>query len=155
MADNTTTNDKASVEVPRQDQTTPVNAEAATAQFKATGGADAEVAAKAMTAEDIRQKALKDEAAAGRIHGVPKDEFQKLTLGEQKRAELNNPYSDLRNRLTQQDEVDYQILSSTNAYTIEAMTGVPISKLTERAKELGVNLKDSAAGNGGPGTGVG
>lgn len=150
MAD-TPNNDNKAVIVPRQDQPEQSDVTAAKEQAAATGGFDAEMKAKTLTAEEVRQKALKDDTAKGLVHGIPKEEFKGMSLGAQKKAELANPYSDLRNRLTQQDEVDFQILSSTNAYTIEAMTGVPVSKLIERAKELGVPLKDTSAGNGGPG----
>jgi hypothetical protein len=144
-----------SIEVPRQDKIRHEDVVTAQEQAKARGGAEADLKARTLTAEESRQNALKAEDAKGLINGIPKDEFKGMTLGAQKRAELNNPYSNLRNRVTIQDEVDFQILSNTNAYTIEAMTGVPLPKLIERAKELNAPLKDTAAGNGGPGTGIG
>ncbi len=144
-----------SVEVPRQDQVSQEDADTAQKQADTTGGHDAEMKARVVTAEETRQEALKADTDKGLIHGIPVGEFKGMSLGKQKRAELANPYSDLRNRLTQQDEVDFQILNNTNAYTIEAMTGVPLQKLIERAKELDAPLKDTAAGNGGPGTGIG
>lgn len=150
MADANKSNNQ-SVEVPRQD--VPAHEDVKTVQEQAdiTKGHDAEMKARQMTAEETRQKALADDKAKGLVHGIPKDEFDKMSLGMQKKAELANPYSDLRNRLTLQDEIDFSILNNTNAYTIEAMTGVPVPKLIERAKELGVALKDTSAGNGGPG----
>jgi hypothetical protein len=151
MADTPKENSNASVVVPRQDEVKTEDVTAVQAQAEATGGHDAEIKAKVLTAEEVRQKALKDDESKGLVNGIPKEEFDKMSLGDRRRAELNNPYSDLRNRITQQDEVDYQILSNTNAYTIEAMTGVSLEKLKVRSAELGVPLKDSAAGNGQPG----
>lgn len=144
-------NDNKSIAVPRQDQDAPSPAEQAQKQAEVTKGHDAEIKARELTGEELRQKALKDEADRGMKHGLLKEQYDKLSLGEQRRAELNDPYSDLRNRVSPQDEVDFQILSNTNGYTIEAMTGVPLAKLMERAKELGVTLKDTSAANGGPG----
>lgn len=141
----------ASVEVPRQDTITKETVDIAKKQAETTGGHDAGIKSRNLSAEETRQQALKDDEDKGLINGIPKDEFKGMTLGQQRRAELNNPYSDLRNRVTVQDEVDFQILSNTNAYTIEAMTGIPLAKLIERAKELNVPLKESAAGNGQPG----
>jgi hypothetical protein len=151
----TTEERPASVEVPRQDQPSHDQVKAAQKQAETTGGHDAEIKARTLSAEETRQQALKDDEAKGLINGIPKDEFNGMTLGKQRRAELNNPYSNLRNRITLQDEVDFQILSNTNAYTIQAMTGVELPQLIERAKELDAPLKDTAAGNGGPGTGIG
>jgi hypothetical protein len=151
MAEANKPTDSKSVAVPRQDQDAPSPAEVARHQADVTKGADAGIKARELSGEELRQQALKDDAAKGLKHGVLKEQYDKMTLGQQKRAELNDPYSDLRNRITPEDEVDFLILSNTNAYTIEAMTGVPIAKLVERAKELDVNLKDTSAGNGGPG----
>jgi hypothetical protein len=151
MAEANDTKDNKSIAVPTQDQNAPSPAAQAQEQAKVTKGHDAEVKARELTGEELRQKALKDEAAKGMIHGLLKEQYDKMTLGQQKRAELSNPYSDLVNRVTPQDEIDLQILSNTNAYTISAMTGEPIDKLIARAKELDINLKDTSAGNGGPG----
>jgi hypothetical protein len=144
-------NDNKSIEVPRQDQDAPSPAEVAREQAKVTKGADAEIKARELSGEELRQKAIKEEAERGMKHGLLKEQYDKLSLGDQKRAELNDPYSDLRNRITEQDEVDFQILNNTNGYTIEAMTGVPLAKLFDRAKELGTTIKGNSAANGGPG----
>jgi hypothetical protein len=150
-ANNTNEDKNKSITVPRQDQDVPSPAEVAQEQANVTKGHDAEVKARELSGEELRQKALKAEADKGMKHGLLKEQYDKMSLGEQKRAELNDPYSDLRNRITPQDEVDFQILSNTNGYTIEAMTGVPLAQLFERAKELGTTIKGNSAANGGPG----
>src|SRR5687768_6494050 len=89
----------ASIEVPRQDEVTKEDAKTAQQQAKATGGADAEVHARVLTAEQTRQAALKADEDKGLVNGIPKKEWETMSLGQQRRAELNNPYSDLRNQL--------------------------------------------------------
>ena len=116
-------------------------------QFDAKKTQEAEVAAVAAKADEARATAQADDKQAGLVHGIPKDEFDKMNLGQQKRVEMGDPNSPLRNQETKQDEVDFQLLSATNAYTIEAMTGVSLADLKKRADELGIGLKGSAAGD--------
>jgi len=125
----------------------PTPADKANEQAAANGTFESELAAKQLTAEEARQKAIKDDADNGLKHGMPKDEFNKLPLGEQLRTQMNDVNSDLRNRTTKKHEVDFQLLNSTNAFTISAMTGQSLDDLAKRAEEIGVTLKGSAAGD--------
>lgn len=70
-----------------------------------------------------------------------------LSLAERKRQEMKSTSSDLRNQVTTQDVVDFQLLSNTPAQMIAAMTGWTIDQLAARAKELETTLKGSVAGS--------
>lgn len=69
------------------------------------------------------------------------------TLAEKRREEMNDPKSNLRNQVSQDDVVDFQLLSNTPAQVIEAMTGISRQDLEQRAKELNTTLKGSLAGD--------
>ena len=67
-------------------------------------------------------------------------------LAAEKRKDMGDTKSDLRNQVSKQDIIDFQLLSNTPAQVIIAMTGESLAELEKRAKELEVNLKGSLAG---------
>lgn len=70
-----------------------------------------------------------------------------LSISAQKRLEMDNLTSDLRNQVTPDDIMDFQLLSNTPAQIIAAMTSKTMNQLEARAKELEVTLKGSLAGS--------
>lgn len=77
----------------------------------------------------------------------PQAESKQLSLKERLARDMHDPTSDLRNQATVQDIVDFQLLSSTPAEVIAAMSGYSLDQLGARAKEVGVTLKGSLAGD--------
>jgi hypothetical protein len=60
---------------------------------------------------------------------------------------MADPGSPLRNQLTPEDAVDFQLLSNTTAETICAMTGKSMDFVAKRASELAIDLKGTLAGS--------
>jgi len=114
---------------------------------------ESEQTAVKLTAEEARQNAIEEDKKKGLVHGVPKADYDKMDLGQQKRAQLSDVNSSLVNQETNEDLIDFHILKSTPAFTIAAMTSKTVDELAIRAKELNATLKDVAAGNFRPGQG--
>lgn len=74
-------------------------------------------------------------------------ENKELPLRERLALDMQNTSSNLRNQVTVEDTVDFQLLSNTPAQIIVAMTGKTMEQLKERADEIGVTLKGSLAGS--------
>jgi hypothetical protein len=72
-----------------------------------------------------------------------------MAANEARRAQMNDPKSDLRNQVSKDDVADFQLLSNTPVRIIMAMTDYTQDELQKRADSLGVTLKGDLAATGG------
>lgn len=102
------------------------------------------------TPKPTEVKPMQGEVVEQKKYGVPVEEFNKLSLREQKDLEMKDLTSPLRNQDTVENIVDHQLITNAPAQTIVAMTGWSIAQLDARAKQLGTTLKGSLAGDFSP-----
>lgn len=99
-----------------------------------------------MTSNNNQTETPKPVAKEDEVYGMPKSQFEKLSLRRQKDLEMQDIKSDLRNQVDTQNLVDFQLLSNTPAQLIVAMTNWSLEQLGNRAKELDTTLKGHQAG---------
>lgn len=81
------------------------------------------------------------------VYNMPESQYARLSYGEQRRLQMSDFTSALRNQATPEDAADFQLLSNTPADIVVAVSGLSFEQVAERAEKLGVTLKGSLAGS--------